>query len=119
MLALAKPEPIRSRPEKSLFFNWAWLNESVSAWTLIGDTSKHEIAIMIAIAKRTNVDEFKNDIYKNKDNGFILALTKSREGDRYTIAIAFPVFENVIKIRYGGRVLRDMTTKSLISKLAN
>jgi len=118
-LALAKPEPVRSRLEKSLFFNWAWLNDNVSAWTLIGDVSKHEIAINTEIAKRTNVDEFKDDIDKNKDNGFILALTTSRKGDRYTIAIAFPACENVIKKRYGGRVLRDMTTKSLISKLAN
>jgi hypothetical protein len=59
---LAKPEPTRSLPEKSLFFNWAWLNESVSDWALIGDVSKQAIASTRAIAKRKNEDGFKNCI---------------------------------------------------------
>jgi hypothetical protein len=58
---------------------------------------------------------------KTKDNGFILASGKSRKGDRYIVAIAFPVLENVIKIRYEEQVkdIENKTTKSLVSNFVN
>ena len=46
---------------------------------------------------------------------------KSRKGDRYIVAIAFPVLENVIKIRYEEQVkdIENKTTKSLVLNFVN